>query len=212
MRNIKCKDILCLLLVALVVLVIYKMVTPSPPLPPPIVENWFGSDAWNWTKKTASKVGNKIGHAAKETGKAIGNVADAAGNMASAAWDGLVYETTKPAFGDTAAYEHAMIDWATKDSRGNPRGVGSSMGRMALGIGGLVPVVGLDAVQSAMQLPFKAIRYVGDADYRDHVFDHGGGFSNWFDNDYDATLHPLPAGRGHLAEQHHKVPFLPIRW
>lgn len=201
MRNIKCKDILCLLLVALVVIVIYKMVTPSPPPPPPIVENWFGSDAWNWTKKTASKVGNKIGKAA-----------DAAGNMASAAWDGLVYETTKPAFGDTAAYEHSMIDWATRDDKGNPRGVGSSMGRLALGLGGLVPVVGLDAMQSAMQLPFKAIRYVGDADYRDHVFDHGGGFSNWFDNDYDATLHPLPAGRGHLASQTHKLPFLPIRW
>jgi len=182
----KCKDILFVLLVALVVIVICKMVTPSPP----IVENWFGSDAWNWTKKTANKIG-------KAAGKA---------------WDGLVYETTKPAFGDTAAYEHAMINWATKDSRGNPLGVGSAMGRMALGIGGLVPVIGLDAVQSAMQLPFKAIRYVGDADYRDHVFDHGGGFSNWFDNSYDDTLHPLPAGRGHLAKQHHKIPFLPIRW
>jgi hypothetical protein len=169
------------------------MVTPSPPPPPPIVENWFGSDAWNWTKKTASKVGNKIGKAA-----------DAAGNMASAAWDGLVYETTKPAFGDTAAYEHSMIDWATKDNRGNPRDVGSAMGRLALGLGGLVPVVGFDAMQSAMQLPFKAIRYVGDADYRDHVFDHGGGFSNWFDNSYDDVLHPLPAGRGHLASQTHK--------
>jgi hypothetical protein len=185
----KCKDILFVLLVALVVIVICKMVTPSPP----IVENWFGSDAWNWTKKTASTVGNKIGKAA---GKA---------------WDGLVYETTKPAFGDTAAYEHTMIDWATKDSRGNPLGVGSSMGRMALGLGGLVPVIGLDALQSVAQLPFKAIRYAGDADYRDHVFDHGG-VSNWFDNSYDDTLHPLPAGRGHSAEQHHKIPFLPIRW
>lgn len=159
-----------------------------------VKENWFGSDAWKWTKKAASKAGKAIS------------------NAAGAAWDGLVYETTKPAFGDTAAYEHSMIDWATTDNKGNPRGVGSSMGRLALGIGGLVPVVGLDALQGAMQLPFKAIRYVGDADYRDHVFDHGGGFSNWFDNDPDATLHPLPAGRGHLASQTHKVPFLPIRW
>ena len=159
-----------------------------------VKENWFGSDAWKWTKKTASKAGKAIA------------------NAAGTAWDGLVYETTKPAFGDTAAYEHAMIDWATKDSRGNPRGVGSAMGRLALGIGGLVPVVGLDALQSTMQLPFKAIRYVGDADYRDHVFDHGGAFSTWFDNSYDDTLHPLPAGRGHLASQHHKIPFLPIRW
>jgi hypothetical protein len=166
-----------------------------------VKENWFGSDAWNWTKKTASNVGHKIGDAAR-----------AVGNVAGAAWDGLVYETTKPAFGDTAAYEHSMIDWATKDNRGNPRDVGSAMGRLALGLGGLVPVVGFDAMQSAMQLPFKAIRYVGDADYRDHVFDHGGGFSNWFDNSYDDVLHPLPAGRGHLASQTHKVPFLPIRW
>ena len=194
MRNIKykdkCKNILFVLLVALLVMAIYKVVTPSPP----IVENWFGSDAWNWTKKTAKNVGKGIGKAA------------------GAAWDGLVYETTKPAFGDTAAYEHSMIDWATKDNRGNPRDVGSSMGRMALGLGGLVPVVGLDALQSTLQLPFKAIRYVGDADYRDHVFDHGGAFSTWFDNSYDDTLHPLPAGRGHVADQHHKIPFLPIRW
>lgn len=152
-------------------------------------ENWFGSDAWNWTKKKASAVGNAIG------------------NMAGATWDGLVYVTTKPAFSDVADYQKNMLDWVT-DS-GSP---GASMGKLALGMAGEVGMMGLDTIYGTAQLPFKATRYAFDADYRDHVFDHGSSFSNWFDSDYDATLHPLPAGRGHLAEQKHKLPFLPIRW
>jgi hypothetical protein len=192
----KQKDKLKLLaVVAIIAIVVLPHAMSRDANPSGVVrENWFGSDAWKWTKKKASAVGKAIG------------------NMASATWDGIVYETTKPAFGDTAAYEHSMMNWATKDSRGNPRGIGSSFGRLALGFGGMLPVVGLDAIQSTLQLPFKAIRYVGDADYRDHVFDHGSGFSTWFDNSYDDTLHPLPAGRGHAASQHHKIPFLPIRW
>ncbi len=152
-------------------------------------ENWFGSDAWNWTKKKASAVGNAIG------------------NVAGATWDGLVYVTTKPAFSDAADYQKNMLDWVTESN--NPI---SGMGKLALGMAGEVGVMGLDTIYGAAQLPFKASRYAFDADYRDHVFDHGGGFSNWFDSDYDATLHPLPTGRGHLARQTHKLPFLPIRW
>jgi hypothetical protein len=79
MRNIKCKDVLCLLLVALLVMAIYKMVTPSPPPPPPIAENWFGSDAWDWTKKTAKNVGKTIGHAAESTGEWVGDAGKTVG-------------------------------------------------------------------------------------------------------------------------------------
>jgi hypothetical protein len=152
-------------------------------------ENWFGSDAWNWTKKTFSKAG-------KATAKAAGK-----------AWDGIVYITTKPAFSDAADYQKSMLDWVGKSD--NPF---TGMTRLGLGMLGEVGVMGFDTAYGVAQMPFKTARYAFDADYRDHVFDHGDGWGTWFDSSYDDTLHPLPAGRGHLAKQHHKIPFLPIRW
>ena len=207
MRNIKCKDVLCLLLVALLVMAIYKMVTPSPPPPPPIAENWFGSDAWDWTKKTAKNVGKKIGQAAESAGGWVGDagktVGKGIGSAATTVYDDVLtpvghfveYESTRPFGASTATYfgrghsgqndDHGFYyDWVKTFSE-----TGGGLAGLVGAVTGLAPAIvpmADDAAAGALSILGKPIRLIADKDYRDHFWDGG----SWGDNNWDHTLHP----------------------
>ena len=207
MRNIKCKDVLCLLLVALLVMAIYKMVTPSPPPPPPIAENWFGSDAWDWTKKTAKNVGKTIGHAAESTGEWVGDagktVGKGIGSAATAVYDDVLtpvghfveYESTRPFGASTATYfgrghsgrddDHGFYyDWVKAFGE-----TGGGLAGLVGAVTGLVPAMvpmADDAAAGALSILGKPIRLISDKSYRDHFWDA----SSFGDNNWDHTLHP----------------------
>ena len=207
MRNIKCKDVLCLLLVALLVMAIYKMVTPSPPPPPPIAENWFGSDAWDWTKKTAKNVGKTIGHAAESTGEWVGDagktVGKGIGSAATAVYDDVLtpvghfveYESTRPFGASTATYfgrghsgrddDHGFYyDWVKAFGE-----TGGGLAGLVGAVTGLAPAIvpmADDAAAGALSILGKPIRLISDKSYRDHFWDA----SSFGDNNWDHTLHP----------------------
>ncbi len=218
MRNIKCKDVLCLLLVALLVMAIYKMVTPSPPPPPPIAENWFGSDAWDWTKKTAKNVGKKIGHAAESAGEWVGHAAESTGewvgdagktvgkgigSAATTVYDDVLtpvghfveYESTRP-FGASTATYFGQGHSGRNDDHGfyydwvkSFAETGGGLGGIVGMVTGLVPAVGPVLDDTAA----GALSILGKpirliAD-KDYR-DHFWDRDSWMDNNWDHTLHP----------------------